>query len=246
MLGLAGVLLFLYVMVERGARLMRAAMVVMILALAAQSALTFSRTGLYLAASGMALAGLHFLSDRRRRASLIALVMLVCVVSIGLLVPQLNELTRGKLISRFADADFTRRDELAARDVATFVEHPMFGVGAGLGAQGRGGVSAHTELTRLVAEHGIFGLAAVGVLLLLAWQNIVEQQHRVGRGVAVCLTGWAMLFMTVSAMRLVAPAFLFGLAASQLRLDSPAIQRRFVHTVERTPRRSTSTVLPAR
>ena len=244
-LGLAVLLLFLYVVAERGALLMRGAMLVLSLLLAAQCALTFSRTGLYLAGVGMVVAGLYFLGDRHRRESLTIVTTLACAASIVLLAPRLNQFTSGQLENRFADTNLTLRDELARRDLQMFVEHPVLGVGPGLGSQGRGGYIAHTELSRLLAEHGIFGLAAAGMLLALAWRSVAAQPYRTSRGVALSLTVWAMLFMAVSAMRLVAPAFLFGLAASQLRVDSPTTLQRFARTMRTTPRRLAAAVLPA-
>src|SRR5690606_11953405 len=96
-----------------------------------------------------------------------------------------------------------------------WAEHPLFGVGPGVAVEARkpliGPAAAHTELTRLPAEHGIFGVVALFLLLLMAVRNIKRAQTPANKGIVAALIIWVFFFMLNSAIRLAAPAFLFGL-----------------------------------
>jgi uncharacterized membrane protein YGL010W len=72
--------------------------------------------------------------------------------------------------------------------------------------------SSHTEFSRLLAEHGLFGLGALLLLALMTAQRFRQAQTPVSRAMVLSMMGWSLLFMAHSAMRLAAPAFLFGLA----------------------------------
>jgi hypothetical protein len=64
----------------------------------------------------------------------------------------------------------------------------------------------------LFAEHGTFGVAALFLLLLSSVVTIRKTPTVKGKAIAVCMIAWSFLFMLNAAMRLVAPAFVFGLA----------------------------------
>ena len=74
-------------------------------------------------------------------------------------------------------------------------------------------VGAHTEFSRLLAEHGLFG---VGCLVLLGVITVRLVKGRAAGGhKALALAGlaWGFLFMTNAGMRIVAPSFFVGFAA---------------------------------
>jgi hypothetical protein len=73
-------------------------------------------------------------------------------------------------------------------------------------------VAAHTEYTRLLAEHGVFGAVALLLLIVMAVAAIRRSKTIIGKALAASMIGWCFLFMMIDAMRLVAPSFAFGIA----------------------------------
>lgn len=175
-----------------------------------RSALTFSRQGLYLAAIGMVVGYAVSLRSPRGRLSVLMCVAIVAVITNQLIFPSLEQATGGALGERLASTSLTGRDALVREELSLFAGHPMLGVGPG-GAQylrtsfGEP-VAAHTEFTRTLAEHGLFGFAS---LLVLA----VDFRHRLKGairarfgGIRLALFCWAIAYSFVSALRVVAPA----------------------------------------
>ena len=66
---------------------------------------------------------------------------------------------------------YTDRKEIAKAEINLFIKNPILGIGAGQGTQlnkvkyGRK-IKSHDELTRLLAEHGLFGLLNILILTL--------------------------------------------------------------------------------
>ena len=212
-LGLGALVAFIVCVDHRRGVGSRALMFFVALGLALQSALTFSRGGLY-AAAGAAVAGAAcWLRDARSRVTLVAALVLLALIVHLLVLPRLEEFTGGKFAGRFGSLDATGRVELAVEDIRLFLTHPILGVGAGgsLAAHSRR-VAAHTELTRLPAEHGVLGVVALGVLITMFMTCVRAAQTHQQKALVVALCTWSLLTMTHSAMRTVAPAFAFGLA----------------------------------
>ena len=71
------------------------------------------------------------------------------------------------------------------------------------------------DIARLLAEHGLLGLAAGLLLLVMAAQRFlyIRQMRSVAAKALIApMVIWALLYMIDKAMRLVAPAFTFGLS----------------------------------
>jgi hypothetical protein len=184
--------------------------------LGAQSAMTFSRGGLYMAAGGAALASLYLIRDPRSRLRMIVVICTTLVVANYAVLPFLDSFTGGALSSRFMDTTSTGRDQIIMLDLRMWSESPIFGVGPGMGMLYRAEefkwVAAHTEYSRLVGEHGAFGAAAMLLIVVMAVRGVRRSRTIVGKAVAAAMIGWSLLFMSIDAMRLVAPAFAFGLS----------------------------------
>ena len=141
--------------------------------------------------------------------------------------PWLQDFTGGKFLERIRDTDLTGRDALMERDLELWSANAFLGVGPGrskLTDAETGNFSlAHTEFTRLIAEHGVLGALAFLLLLGMSCRAVTRARGGVPRGLAAGLQAWALLFMIHSAMRLAAPSFLFGLGAgmAMLSLDGP-------------------------
>ena len=223
--GLGIVATLLYTALEKRERWLKILLGILLVWLTAQCVLTFSRTGLYLAALSGVIGASHLLRDRRARLKLI-LTALFFGGSLFFLLPQLERFTQGALSKRFSNLSTTGRDELALQELEVWYENPIFGVGPGMSGSYREGIMkgvlAHMEYSRMLAEHGIFGLIAIGLMLALAVRNMRQAQTPAHRAFVFALLTWSILFMFSTAMRTAAPAFLFGLTAIRWRDEKPA------------------------
>jgi O-antigen ligase len=182
--------------------------------------LTFSRGGVFTA--GLAIvATLPFLAvEPRTRVALFLLGALVLGVFTFVAWPWINAFTGGMAARRFTDPDTVYRMETALTHLRIWLDHPLFGVGPGFAeplVDDYGLVpftpAAHTEYTRLVAEHGLFGLASLVLLLWLALRSFLDAGGPAARAWAVGLLCYALGYMGQSAMRTLGPGFAYGLAA---------------------------------
>jgi O-antigen ligase len=224
-LGLGSLMAFLLVLDRSVSRGPRFIFFVVSLLLVAQSAMTFSRGGLYMACGGAAVSVLLLIQDRRARMRLVIVIAALFIVINFLVFPRLDEFTGGALSKRFSDTRLTGRDNLAMADLKVFADNPLFGVGPGQTRYYRDKdvnysyAAAHTEFSRLLAEHGVFGLTAIVLLLCMAFQNFRKSPTPRGKALAGSMTVWSLLFMIGAAMRLVAPSFVFGLTAATILPD---------------------------
>lgn len=224
MLGLGALLAFIYIWQGRANRWLQFVMFVTILVFGTQSALTFSRSGLYNAGAALAVLLLFSIKDR---AALLRTALALAIVFLAVnsfILPVLERFTGGAIVTRFRDTNLTNRGDIAAADLQIWANNPLFGVGPGMARDARGllvGYSAaHTELSRLLAEHGVFGLTALLLLLLMSARNMRRARTARERALVATMLVWTLFFMLNSAMRLVAPSFLFGLTFATIALDS--------------------------
>ena len=227
-LGLGAFVTFFYLLQSRGSRAFKTLLLATMVLLITQSAMTFSRGGLVGAVGALVPAIPFLLKDKGARLKLVGLAILLSIVAIFIVLPRLNAFTGGALEARFRDTNTTHRDRLARADIELWQEHPLFGVGPGRSGDMRNldmrGLSAHTELTRLLAEHGTLGLGALLALLLMGVQSIRLAPASLDRGFTIALVSWALLYMLHAAMRLAAPAFIFGLAMANLEEQQKIVQ----------------------
>lgn len=182
----------------------------------AQSMMTFSRGGMYNALGAVAV--VLFFQMRNLKKGLLGVIFLTVVggVFIFLIFPYMNNFTGGMLLSRFEQVDTTNRGDIIESDIQTFLENPITGVGVGFSQEYRVRylhmeVASHTEFSRLLSEHGIFGLSAIASLIFMGAVNLKKQRTQVGKALfAGCLI-WCLLFMLNAGMRLAAPSLIWGL-----------------------------------
>ena len=114
-------------------------------------------------------------------------------------------------------------------DVQIWRENPIFGVGPGMGAdlRGRSGghMASHTEFTRLLSEHGLFGIGALLMLLGIGVRTFLCAEGAGGKALTISLLASSFLFMSANGMRLVAPSLTFGLACATVLEDKRLIRR---------------------
>ncbi|MGH9931112.1 MAG: O-antigen ligase family protein [Pyrinomonadaceae bacterium] len=195
----------------------------LIIILSAQSALTFSRGGLYNLAGAIFFASFYVLRDTRTRLRFVVAVAVVVGVSYFLVFPRLDTFTNGTLSTRFESTDPTGRDSIAMMDLDIWSKNPVLGVGPGKATEKRRQmgfeVTAHTEFTRLLAEHGTLGLVALLIFLAAMAHNLVKAKSAQQKALVVAFSSWTVLYMLGAGMRLVAPSFMFGLAFAHFALE---------------------------
>ncbi len=184
--------------------------------------LTFSRGGIYslvLAGSAMLLVGA---ASRGARARSIA-TLAVAAVAVYVAFSSANDFSGNWLDSRYDSANSTGRSTIAELDMAVFFSNPLLGVGTGRASEFRGEghlahAAAHTEFTRVLAEHGIFGLAALGILfalLIKAYRRTISHWNRM---MVVGLAVWSLTTMIHAATRIGAVTLM--LALTQIRIEN--------------------------
>lgn len=209
----------------------RALVVGIMLALGVQSALTFSRGGLYTACLAALFGGLWLLRSPRTRLRLVLGTVAILVIAYTVVLPRLDAFTGGLMSARFLSANLTHRDELVREDLIAWAENPVLGAGpGGTKAFHFDATVAHTEFTRLLGEHGLLGCAALLLLFYMGAAAIWKTRARRSRALAVTLVAWSGLFMLGAGMRLVAPGLAFGLA-----LACSAPDRRYPQVLRRWP-----------
>jgi hypothetical protein len=199
-----------------------------------QSALTFSRSGLYYAVAAM-LAGTAFLvTDMRRFVLVVSLGLALVGLGKFVIFPRLDAFTNGALAARFENTDLTGRGNLMEGDLLVFLQHPVFGVGVGMAREARREVGSetnksHTEFTRLLSEHGLLGAAALVLMLVMSTRSVIRQSPGWPKAFSASLVAFALIFMTGSGMRLAIPSFLLAFAGVRIcrpRLGRMKVQRR--------------------
>jgi len=155
----------------------------------------------------------------------------LAVIILGLLLyvvfQYTNNQTSGVLFERYAgikdgeaieiEKYSSGRTKILEIDFAIFLDNALFGIGPGAGNDLRveygyfDRVAAHIEYTRLLAEHGIFGIVSLFILFFFPLREFVlrrsfQQRYFLMVGVLFCLT-----FMLHSATRIALPMLLYGM-----------------------------------
>jgi len=212
-LGILAVIVYLILGVKK--RLVIGTMFVIILFLIRQCLVTLSRGGIYMALGGLAAASFFLMRDHALRKKLIIGVVLSGLVVGLVVIPRLQEITGGVLVSRFENTSGTGRDLLIKADMQSWSESPLLGVGPGRGDTNRLKYfhtgEAHTEFTRMLGEHGLLGLVSLVALVLIAVRSVRDPRTLRGKAFSAAFITYAVLFMAVNCTRLASPSFAFGL-----------------------------------
>jgi O-antigen ligase len=231
MMGLAALGAVLLILEDRASKTFRVLMFLLMAFLLIQSAMTYSRGGLYAFSGAVIVAFFFYVArDSTKFWRLVAVGIVALLLADYVVMPKLDALTDGSLTKRFTDFGLTGRDTLAASELELFRENLVFGVGPGQLVYQRdvslANVGAHTEFSRLVAEHGLFGLGSLILLIAIAARTARAGTSGGHKVLALAGVTWAFLFMSNAGMRIVAPAFLVGLAG--ITQGAYAVRRRVV------------------
>lgn len=184
---------------------------------------TFSRGGIITAVIMIA-AFIYFYFKKVNKKAKFRIGRIVFVfLTLGVLIWLFSSVQTGGLIeNRYTNKDAigraktdvtTGRSDLIAFELKTFFDNPIMGVGAGmvkeLREESEGLVAAsHNEVSRILSEHGLFGVIAL--LILLVTPLLFRIKNKSNLFFYSCYVFW---FLTInhSSMRIAAPAFLYGL-----------------------------------
>lgn len=183
---------------------------------AAQSIMTFSRGGIYNAGGALIMVALLEFGDPLKATKRIIPVALIVVLFFIFVFPVLNNFTGGSLQERFEDTQATHRAEIVESDIDIFLENPVLGVGVGSAYGAREKfldfkAASHTEFSRLISEHGMFGIVAILSLIAMVIVNLRRTRSRLSRSLVLGAAAWSVLFMLNTGMRLAAPSAVFGM-----------------------------------
>jgi hypothetical protein len=212
--------------------------IVLFSAIAYRAVVTFSRGGVFTAI----LAILAFIVvyyarvSRKKRNDIIILFTVFSFVSVATWVYSSNQ-TDGYIDLRYANKDHlgreksditTGRGELFLGELAGFIESPFFGIGSSRAKDERieiegQGVTSHSEVSRTLAEHGIFGIIILLILIIKPLDFRTRNKKNYFFYAFLCF--W---FATInhSSMRLATPAFIYALALLNITNEKSPVHRK--------------------
>jgi hypothetical protein len=193
---------------------------------------TFSRGGMFTAILmiGAFFVVLYGRSAFKIQQRLIGTFVLFVLLGVATWVSSANQ-TEGLIEKRYANEDAAGREkeDLSTGRVALFLgelegffNNPFLGVGANGMKQERLDatgliIASHNELSRLLSEHGIFGVLALLILIFKPLSYRAERHNNV-----LFYSFLIFWFATInhSAMRLAAPGFVYALALLRITYDN--------------------------
>lgn len=187
---------------------------------------TFSRGGMIGAVIGaVILLGYTAIASRRPSVYATIFSFLLFAGGSGAIVwNYVNDQTEGRLEYRYEGRNFrtgkdkdvtSGRTDIMLTELNHFYQNPVFGIGPGMGTllvKNKGGKLAHShsEYTRLFAEHGLFGVLALLILLIAPLLQIFHLPT-VHRPLPMAIFVFVLFTLSHSAMRLAIPGFFYGL-----------------------------------
>ena len=185
----------------------------------AQAILTFSRGGVLIGISAIGVALLFMMRIKAIRRYVILFCVFIVLITAYFMIPKLNEFTGDKLEVRYGEINTTGRLDLLKMDLDLFLSHPVLGVGVGVSKLyhqvDRGDrisfVAAHTEISRMIAEHGLLGLGALFSLMVFLFKNYAGREDIYSKAIVASLIFLGLGTMGHAAMRTALPAFVLGM-----------------------------------
>ena len=194
---------------------------------------TFSRGGVI---TGIAMivclmVVIYYISNSLGKAKVGLVLILACLLGIGIWGYTISQ-TSGLIEKRYANQDakgrqktdrFGGREAVMSADLKMFFDNPITGVGAGMGKELRKDslgqeVASHNEITRMLSEHGVFGIFGLLILLITPFVLYVNNRQHL-----YFLSFFIFWFLTINhaAMRTAAPAFIYALTLLFVQIKLP-------------------------
>ncbi|MDT0557366.1 O-antigen ligase family protein [Ichthyenterobacterium sp. W332] len=172
----------------------------------------------------------------KRKNQVIGLFLILCVSLATTWFVSVNQ-TDGITNLRYANKDHLGRDkenlttgrlELFTEELSGFIDNPFFGIGSSRAKDQRKeivgqGTTSHSEFSRTLAEHGIFG---VFILLILVFKPLdIRAKNKNNYYFFAFLTFW---FLTINhmSMRIAMPAFIYALALLKITHEKRPLHRK--------------------
>ena len=195
--------------------------------------LTFSRGGMITATIAFIFFAIFMFSFQKVtlvKISKYVFVTLILFLGVWLYT---SNVTGGMIDNRYAGENskgVKKKDITAGRvdiiesQLDNFYESPIFGIGVGNGKYNRleSGkhitAASHNEASRLIEEHGLFGIVALLILLITPLENMYFSNNYQR---AFLIAFYVFWFLTInhSAMRIAFPAFVYGLSLIRIIPD---------------------------
>lgn len=137
-----------------------------------------------------------------------------------------NEVSGGLLEMRFKGESmynkeksnmFSGREEIFQEDMEIFEGNYLTGVGPGMASEKRGEISgvesaAHIEYSRMLAEHGMFGVIAILIIVLFPVVIFLKLKSTDNKVILILCVVFVFVTLGHAAMRTAAPGYVYGLA----------------------------------
>lgn len=199
---------------------------------------TFSRGGVVTAiATILAFLVIYYTRvSRKKRNEMVLLFGLFFISLVGTWVIS-SQQTDGFIDLRYANKDHlgrekedltTGRKELFENELRGFIQSPFFGIGSSRAKDQRievegQGVTSHSEMSRLLAEHGMLGVMIILILVFKPFD--LRSRNRRNYFFYAFLCFW---FATInhSSMRIAAPAFIYALTLLNVTYEKHPVYRK--------------------
>jgi len=197
--------------------------------------LTLSRGGTI---TGIAIVLLFFVSlliyNNRNRVTLLKISAFIALFTILFLITsyQTNQILLKRYENKnpsglYKGEEINGREDIALNEIETFTKNPFTGVGLGNGKKIRKSelkldIASHNEITRMLAEQGIFGIISLLILIVCPIFLLLKNKRNI-----FILSFFGFWFLTInhSGMRIAAPAFLYGLSLLCIEFKNDLVEK---------------------
>lgn len=194
---------------------------------------TFSRGGIITAVVMVVclLILLYYFSNDRGKSKFTWVFILTGLMAVGIWTYSSLQ-TSGLINKRYANQDrlgrvkkdrLGGREEIMDAEIKLFIDNPILGVGAGLSKYKRVEdlgveVASHNEITRMLSEHGLFGIFGLLILFITPFVLYINNKQHL-----YFLSFYFFWLLTINhaAMRIAAPAFVYGMTLLFVQVKIP-------------------------
>lgn len=232
-LGLGMFIFFSRIIMESRSKFLLVLNLLIALNISYRGMVTFSRGGMI---TGflmivLLLSFLYFKSNFRGRVKLNYIIVVIALAMMAIW-GYTSFQTGGLINKRYSNQDaagrvkesqLTGREDIARTEIDMFLNNPIFGVGVGKGVEVREVESgtfvlSHDEITRMLAEHGAFGV--LGLLILIFTPLVLYFENKFNMFL-LCFVAFWFLTINHAAMRTAIPAFVYSLSLLNVQLELP-------------------------
>ncbi|WP_281633861.1 O-antigen ligase family protein [Flavobacterium luteolum] len=232
-LGLGMFVFFFKVLFDSKNKLIRLINIGFVFVFAFRGVITFSRGGVITAIVMILILTmvLYFQAKPNVKPKIGFIILMLFLSGLGVWAYSSFE-TKGMINKRYANEDaFGRekksrlggREVLMETEIQMFLDNPIFGVGVGKNKELRReqtgiDLPTHSEITRMLAEHGSIGIIDLLILIFTPLFVFMKDRQNI---LAYSFYIFWILTINHAAMRTTAPAFVYALCLLSVQLKSP-------------------------